>query len=162
MKKITILLAFAFLVCLGTTNAQNKIKVGGSLGYSTNISSLGIGVDGVYKINDKFSAAADFIYYLESDFVTWMTIDANAHYNLVNKEKSNVYGLAGLALLMGSYSYDLGIYGSGSSSYSRVGLNVGTGIDYKLTDKLSLMGEAKYVLITGGFLNIRAGVLYNL
>lgn len=162
MKKITILLAFAMILGIGTTNAQEKIKVGGSLGYSTNISSLGIGIDGVYNINDKYSVAGDFVYFLESNLVSWMTIDVNAHYQFLEKEESTFYALGGLELLMGTINWDLGPYGSGNSTFSNVGLNLGAGTTYKLTDKLSIMGEGKFVIVDGSYLNIRAGVLYSL
>jgi hypothetical protein len=162
MKKLTILLVFAMFIGIGTISAQNEIQVGGSLGYSTRIASVGIGIDGVYHINDKISAAGNFTYYFEKDLVSWMTIDANVHYNLTELENSKVYGLAGLDILIGSVNIDMGIMGNYSSSFTDVGLNLGAGINHTLTDKISLLGEAKFVLIAGTYINVRAGILYNL
>ncbi|MBI9034725.1 MAG: outer membrane beta-barrel protein [Bacteroidales bacterium] len=163
MKKFTLL--FVVMTFIGTQAlyAQSKIKVGGSLGYSTQIGSVGIGLDGVYNINDKIDAAADFTYYIENDYVSWITIDANGHYLLMEKDKTNVYGLGGLGLIIGTVNIpELEMFGYGSSSYSRICLNLGGGATHSLTDKLSLMGEAKLAITNGSYLNLRVGVLYSL
>ncbi len=161
MKKITLLLIIVSF--FGTVGAQSKLKVGGSLGYATQISSVGIGLDGVYSVNDKIDGAADFTYYLENDYVSWVTLNANAHYHLTELENTDIYALGGLGLIIGTVDIpELEMFGYGSSSYTRIGLNLGAGATHPLTDKLSLMGETKLMITNGSFLNLRVGVLYSL
>ncbi len=77
-----------------------KLKLGAHLGYATDISNVGFGIDGVYSINDKFDIAADLDFYPKKDFVSWTAVNANAHYNFTNNtESANFYALGGLELL---------------------------------------------------------------
>ena len=60
-------------------------------------------------------------------------LSANVHYLFPITDEITIYPLAGV-----------GILGAGGGSDHEFGLNLGGGIDYKLTSKLFLNGELKY------------------
>ncbi|MDA3861260.1 MAG: outer membrane beta-barrel protein, partial [Melioribacteraceae bacterium] len=130
--------------------------------YGTNIGSVGISVNGLYSLNEKIQIAPSFIYFLESDFVTWSVINVDGHYKFSSTEGFDIYGIAGLGITMASFTYDLGIYGGEiSETSSNFGVNLGVGASKKIGTNLDLFGEAKYQISSGSFLTINAGVLYN-
>ncbi len=160
MKRVLsmMLLAGIFLT-FSSAKAQN-IKVGGGLVYSTNISNLGVSVNGAYKFNDKIDIAPSFIYYFTKDYVSWKELNFDGHYKFMKKKGMDIYALAGLAITM--VSVDLPDWGFGyNASYSEsdIGVNVGVGA-IKDFGKFDLFGEAKYTLGSADHTSISAGVLY--
>jgi Outer membrane protein beta-barrel domain len=162
MKKAIFIGMLFMALGLVSAQAQSGIKLGGHVGYATDISSIGFGIDGVYDINEKFSAAANFTYYPESDFLTWSSIDLNAHYNLGDTDGLNYYALGGIDILMVKFEADLGMFGTVKTSDTNIGLNLGGGSTYSLSDKFDLFGEARYTVGNANYMNFRAGVLYKL
>lgn len=164
MKRIFTVIAVVILSMLSTSvNAQN-LKVGAGLTYGSEIGSLGLRADGVYSINNDFSAEAAFTYFLEKDYLKWSVLDLNAHYNYVKSSDLTVYALAGLNMTFWSLSLgdeDFGGFGFDASG-TDTGVNIGTGARKKLSDKIDLFGEVKYVLGGGKFFSISGGVLFSL
>ena len=181
MKK---LFTFLFVAALSlTTNlyAQSedtKFLLGTGVNYATDISSIGLSVDGTYLINEDWEAAAGFTYFFEKNLVNWSMLDFDGHYVFHNNNGLVAYGLAGLNVTFykidfGDTYRDMGDYGeygdlwgdllddvSDASKGSDIGLNLGAGIRYGLSDKLLFTGEAKYTVSSGGFLTLTAGVAY--
>ncbi len=56
----------------------------------------------------------------------------------------------------------MGFLGTIDDTSSDIGLNLGGGTNYPLSEKISIFGEAKIVIISGSYFNIRGGVLYSL
>lgn len=171
MKKTQIIFAIvvATMLLLGTrTQAQDeggKILAGGGLGYATEINNLAIFANGVYQITDEWEGSLGISYYLPKDTgiykLTWMGFDLDAHYVFSTKEKLDFYGLAGLHITRVSIpSYNVGGYKTPSASNTETGLNLGAGGRYQISDNLYGLGEAKYVIANGGFLQINVGVLF--
>lgn len=163
MKKL-ITITFAILLTgFFAIQAQGQIKVGAHLGYSTDISNVGFGIDGVYSINEKFDIAADLDFYPKKDFVSWTAVNANVHYNFVSSETGPAfYALGGLQMLFATVKIDMGYLGTVEDTNSDFGLNLGGGTCYPVSDKISIFGEAKITIINGSYFNIRGGALYNL
>lgn len=181
MKK---LFTFLFVAALSlTTNLyaqseDSKFLLGAGVNYVTDISSIGLSVDGTYLINQQWEASAGFTYLFEKNYVNWSMLDFDGHYVLHNENKLVAYGLAGLNVTFykidfGDTYRDAGDYGdygdiwgdildevSEESKGSNLGLNLGAGIRYGLSDKLLFTGEAKYTVSSGGFLTLTAGVAY--
>lgn len=166
MKNKLFLIAVVLLSLVGySANAQ--IKVGGSLAYATEINGPGITVNGLYQINDQWEVAPSFTYFFKKDYVSWWSIDANAHYVFKNDDKIALYGLAGLELLgvkvdVPSYSFGGYTVGGGSASDSKFGLNIGAGGRLGFTDKICGFGEVKYSIVDNGYLCFNVGVLFSL
>ncbi len=166
MKKTILIssLAIVFMLVAGVSKAQDsKFLLGGGLAYATDINTAAAFVKGNYAITEKFEAAAQFTYFFPKNYggadlkYHWMAFDVDGHYVFAKQEKMAFYGLVGFNIFMARYK-------SGNNSYSSStsGLNLGGGGRFGLSDKLSALGEVKYVLNSGGYLQINAGILFAL
>jgi len=118
-------------------------------------------LNGHYLINDQWSAAPSFTFFLKKDFVSWSALDLDANYKLSESKLGSLYALAGLNMTFYKITikYDLGAYG-GTTDYtstgSDFGVNLGVGMKMPIGDKLSFVPEIRYTL--GGANYLRAGV----
>jgi outer membrane protein X len=97
--------------------------------------------------------------------MTMWDLSVNGHWLFPLGDKITVYPLAGLGILNYGYDYsvDLGGWGSygASGSTSDLAVNLGGGIDLKLTDKLIFNAELKYKISdVWDRLLLSAGVAY--
>ena len=155
-------------------NAQEDIKIGAFLTYDTEIENVGFGLNAEFPIMGKLTIAPSFIYYLpkEESFVkvNWFEVNANVNYYFLDEEKMSVYGIGGLSYSSVKVSFEDdnlfgrfgGLVGDASTSDGRFGLNIGGGINLKVSNKIESFAELKYVIIDGGRLVLAAGVKYNL
>lgn len=127
---------------------ENVFSLGGGLTYITEYESTGIYAKGVYQFNNRWAGAFTGTYYFE-DAVTFLGFDADAHYAFYyNEEKLSVYGLFGLNLLTVSSEY--------FDSESALRVNLGVGLHYQLSEKISLVPELKYVVGSNEYVNYLA------
>jgi len=157
MKKF-MLTAFVALIVMVSVNAQEGVfRLGGSVGYSSEIEEIGYSVDLVYSINDTWEVAADYSFIPEiDDMVKFSFIDINAHYMI----SESFYALAGVDFATAKVDFVL-FDESFSESDSETGANIGLGGRFSLSDSLSFFTEAKYVTTYDGLFNIRAGILFS-
>ncbi len=147
---------------------DSPLKVGGGLTYASDISTAGLFIKGNYTITNQWEAAADFNYFFPKNYgfgvkFNWMALNFNAHYIFHEQEPMTFYGIGGLNILMihiPSYT-TLGAK-VGSTTDSNIGLNLGAGGRYKINDKLSGLGEVKFVVGNASYLQLNVGILYNL
>lgn len=156
MRKL-FLTAVIALLSIGAYAQKGQTYLGGQLAYPTEIESLGIGVKGGYGITDAIRAQATFDYFLKKNNVSWWDLNLDVHYLFPLGNNIKVYPLAGLTYLRGSVDgvtqtvdTPAGSVTVGSNeSYSdgNLGLNLGGGFQYDLTDKLVLNAEVKFQII---------------
>lgn len=156
MRKL-FLTAVIALLSIGAYAQKGQTYLGGQLAYPTDIESLGIGVKGGYGITDAIRAQATFDYFLKKNNVSWWDLNLDVHYLFPLGNNIKLYPLAGLTYLRGSvdgvtHTVDTpaGSVTVGSNdSYSdgNLGLNLGGGFQYDLTDKLVLNAEVKFQII---------------
>ena len=182
MKK---LLLFALLCTLSLTGfAQFKFKgVGGGLSFGSQAAinssgngklGLGIEVNALAQIAEKIDGEAALIIYFPSstsgvDF-NMTTFNLNGHYNFFEQDKLSAYGLAGLSMTFGTttfstpeinYGYGYVIPASETSdSFSEIGLNIGAGGAYAVSDKLDLTSQLGYTISDADQLFFNVGVMY--
>lgn len=155
------------------TEASAQISVGGGLWYGSDIGSLGISINGKYEINEQWSAAPTFTYFLEKDYVKWSVLDLDANYAITELENvGSLYGIGGLAVTFwkvdfGNDNYiDMGEYGSYEldldASGSDVGVNLGVGLNIAAGENLGIAPEIKYTISDGGFFRIGAKIFFGL
>ncbi|MDR1859336.1 MAG: porin family protein [Bacteroidales bacterium] len=148
LKKAAIL-AIAIMATV-SVSAQEKgaMSVGGNLAfgfYKADVSGadseaqLGLGPKFRYSILDQLRAEGSFMYFLPKDHWSMIDVSVNAHWLFPFGEKMYLYPLAGFSYLSHKYSYS-GTSLSGTDS----GFNIGGGVDYKLSEKLTLNAELKY------------------
>lgn len=173
MKK-TIILAIALTLGL-SMNAQNKI--GGKLAYGSEIKSLGIGAKGIFPLSDMLSISGELIYFFGDSNKTSLgvistatrtsniSLNGDLHYNFDANLPFNSYALGGLNASI--YSNKTAISGIETLSNTNIsetiiGLNLGVGGSYPMSDNLEIVSELKYVLGDLDQVVFSAGVLFNL
>jgi hypothetical protein len=148
-----------------TTKAQDmKIMGGLGLSYTTDINSIGISARGVYQIDDQWEAGAAFTHIFKHNYTNWSMLDLDGHYVFSSDDSKAFYGLAGLNFTFWKIhipSVHEAYLDNWDASGTEVGLNLGAGGRYSLSDKINLVGELKYTIGGFGFLTLGAGVLYN-
>jgi hypothetical protein len=169
IKKITLVAAivlFAFGV-----NAQIKFKgiaVGGAIGTQAAITTSGVGTGfginalGLVGITEKIDVEAGFDYFFPSSVdilgmemkSTLMTINVNGRYNFT-EDKTVFYGLAGLNYGMASAT----VMGTKVTD-SEMGLNIGGGVDLKLSDSFGLYGQVGYTVGGADQVFVHVGLVY--
>lgn len=160
MRKVLFAMAMA-LVSISASAQKGETAFGANLSYGTEIKNLGIGVKGQYGITDAIRAEAAFDYFLKKDGLSMWDVNLNVHYLIPIIEKFKVYPLAGVVFTNWKTDFAIDVddsegYGiidddaddSGSTTTSKFGANLGAGLQYDLTDKLSLNVEGKYQLIS--------------
>ncbi len=148
MKKTIVTLAFAILLSI-SGYSQIQFGAGASLALDGD-SALGLQAKGLIGINEKWSGASEFTFWLKDglDF----TFNANAMYNLLDiGEGFDLRPIAGLNFTRSSF---------GDASNTDLGLNLGANIFLRF-DKYDIYLEPKFQLI-GDFdgLVLSAGILF--
>jgi outer membrane protein X len=166
VKRVAIVAIAVTMSVAAGAQEKGDMAAGGNLvlGTGDSFSNFGIGAKFQYSVTDPVRLEGSFTYFLKKDYITMWDLSVNGHYLFKAADKLTVYPLAGLCIL--NYGYDLnlglGAYGvDDSASTSDVGFNFGGGLDYELTDKLSLNAELKYK-IAGEWnrLMLSAGIAY--
>lgn len=152
---------FIAILFFAVTEASAQISVGGGVVYGTDINNIGISVNGKYEINEKWSAAPAFTYFLKKDFVNWSALDLDANYQLTEIENvGSLYAIGGLNMTFYKVKFeaDLGEFGDYSNSItgSNAGVNLGLGLTVPAGDNFIIAPEIKYSISNGSYL--RAGV----
>ncbi len=170
MKK---LFSVSFIVFLGINLFSQSfdpanLRAGAGLCYVTRIDNLGLVFNGTYEITEQWEAALAFSPIFEKDYLRYNVLDMDGHYVFFEDGANiRVFGLAGLAFNFWKVTippYVLGgvtIYGETTTTGSDVGLNLGVGMNYKLTDVLSLAPEFRVTLSDGSFVRLGATLQYS-
>ena len=148
MKKI-MMIAALMLMSIGAFAQEGKMAIGAQLGFASydNYSPLGIGGKFQYEFVNNFRGEASFNYYLKKDNVSMWELNANVHYLFHITDQVTLYPLAGLTMLTAKVeSADFGGIKT-SASDTNIGLNLGAGIEYPLSDTVKLNGEIKYQIV---------------
>ncbi len=170
MRRINLLLtSFSLLFVVHNTQAQatkGDIRLGGQLGYGTEIESLGIGARFDYAITDQILLAPDLMYFFGKseggvDF-NWFDINLNGNYLFeVSNPDIIPYVLAGINIAIFSVDFGVNNFFTGRGSSTNIGLNLGGGVDF-VVSTFFVFGELRYVLSSNDQLVIAGGVKFPL
>jgi opacity protein-like surface antigen len=163
MKKIilTFLMMFTVLVIV---NGQFT-KIGGGIVLSSGFrfhdqlmtgngsGTIGVSFKGIYRISEAFQISPSFCFFLphvtndqsSKQTVSSEMFDINGHYILNPSGSIEFYGLAGIDILFTSDKYTSSGSPSNKETDNALGLNLGIGTCLKISEKLSIYGEAKYI-----------------
>ena len=166
--------AIAMVMVAATANAQVKgdMAAGAKVGYATSngYGHLGIGGKFQYNVMDPLRLEGSFTYFMPKEMAggfasaktSMWDASVNAHWLFRLGEKVNVYPLAGLGIfgVNTKASVDLGELGnySASGGANDFALNLGGGVDFKLSQSMFINAEAKYMIAGGGLFVVSAGV----
>ncbi|MBQ9184706.1 MAG: porin family protein [Bacteroidales bacterium] len=157
MKKLVIAVV-ALLMSISAFAQQGDKAIGVNLVYGSEIKNIGLGIKGQYFFLDNVRGEASFNYFMKKDNVKLWELNANAHYMLGN-ESMWFYPLAGFNLANVKAEYYLN-GGTISDSESKLGLNLGAGIQFPVSEMLDFTAEAKYVISDYDQFVIGIGLLY--
>ena len=156
------------LITLGASAQKGEQNIGAHVLYGTDASNIGLGVKYQNNITDAIRLEAVGDYYLKTDGFSMFDVNVNGHYLFPLSDKVTVYPLVGInytswkqeALIDNDDDDDE----DWSFKKSGIGINIGGGIQYKLTDKIRIGAELKYQTISGSLntVVIGAGVAFTL
>ena len=147
MKKIlTVVLC---VLALGITAGQAQVRqgqtaVGANLVYGSRTESLGLGARFQYGILDHVRAEVGFNHFFEHNHMAIWDVNLNGHYLIgLLQERLQVYPIGGLNYTMLDYK--------GIDNYkgeeNHIGLNVGAGVEYELTEHLGVNMEYRHTIV---------------
>jgi len=161
MKKILLsVLLVLGLITLGNNSAEAQVgefKLGGGLLYGSEVESVGLQVNGVYRFTEEWAGQADLGLYFPGDDTgldSFWEINANAQYLFAMEQDYHFYGLGGLNVTTAEVSVI-------NESNSELGINIGAGGEYHL-ENFSLFGELKYVISDFDQIVLGAGLRFPL
>ena len=159
-----------FSICMMLVSAaafaqQGKCTLGAHGAYIIDDpNNIGIGVNAGYEVIDNLRGVAEFDYFLKKDDVSYWDVTLGAQYLFKLGGNFVIYPTAGIDLL--GYKVDvpevtyMGVtVGGGSSSDSKIGLNIGAGAEYWLSPSLALKAEYNYKTQWDGSSYLKLGVV---
>ena len=139
MKRLTLLLATA-LVMLGARAIERPpLAVALTYDHATEYSQHGFGLKLQAPVGRHLRLEPEMIYFNENKETTTLHLNLNVHYLLPMSRQLNVYPFAGIG-----YSH----WGYVGPNENRWGVNLGGGIDYRLSRRVSVLGELRLNLVT--------------
>lgn len=151
MKKLFFVLCM-MLMSVGAFAQQGKMTLGIQGNYmidSPNNFGLGAGIG--YGLTDNIRGVAEFNYLLKKDYISWWNAEANVQYLFKLSGGFTLYPLAGIDFT--GFSIEHG------GSDSKLGLNLGAGAEYALSEKLALKLEYNYKTQYDGWSLLKFGVV---
>ena len=122
MKKLFFVICM-MLMSVATFAQQGKMTVGIHGDYMIDSpKNFGIGANVGYEVINNVRGVAEFNYFLKKDGVSYWNVEVNAEYLFKVGDAFTIYPLAGIDLL--------GISVEGGGSDSKMGLNLGAGVEY--------------------------------
>ncbi len=132
-------------------------------------SHIALSVKGIYKIKDPLHISSSLtIFYpnttqiisSETTVSTFM-IDIDGHYIFNRLESLETYGIAGLNILFAHKKEATG-FTVFKESDNPIGINLGIGTYFKLSENFDLFGEVKYIFSKYDQFMANAGILYKI
>src|SRR5690606_22696744 len=134
MKKVLFTALLATAVSL-TASAQTR--VGGLLGFGSEIESLALGAVGEFMIKDNMGISPQVVFFFGKDHggakESLWEINGNFNYYFM-QEQVDLYGILGLNFATYKVKYDIPGFGSDSVSDSEIGLNLGIGSNFNVSN----------------------------
>ena len=112
--------------------------------------NLGIGANVGYMLTNNIRGVGEFNYFLKKDGVSYWNLEANAEYLFKVGGDFTIYPLIGLDFLGSSWD---------GGSDTRLGLNLGAGVEYNISSNLRLKAEFNYKTQGNGWSLLKAGVV---
>lgn len=162
MKKIMIMALM--LIGFGISASAQNFGLGVNLGYGSEISKPSFGVKALYDINESFTLAPSFNFYLpetmeegyydgvhaESKLKCW-DVNVDLHWNCYDADMYQLYPIAGISYFnvkaeaeASAGGYDVNV----SESEGKFGVNLGFGGQLYLTENWLVSAEVKYQIIS--------------
>jgi opacity protein-like surface antigen len=170
------------LVFTGLVQGQFT-HLGVAAGYGTEIREPGFGAFGMFSVNDQIKVVPNAMYYLPHKVATengtqkfsWWTISVDGDYIVINQGLTRFYGIMGLTFISLRGEQDEEISGQefkDKVTLQKLGLNIGAGIRFPLSEHIAPFAELKYTLADAADFefktmpvsqfNLKAGILFRI
>ena len=155
IKKILLkILMILFLPSLGISQFTH---LGLEAGFASQVKEAGLGIQGMYRVNDVIKLTPNALYFLPHKINTpdgtqkfsWWMINLDGNYVIINQGIAEGYGIMGLNFANVAWEQDEvvgGLTANDKRSTLKLGLNVGAGIRLNLGDRVAPFGELRYTL----------------
>jgi opacity protein-like surface antigen len=152
MKKLFILICMT-LISASSFAQQGRMDVGIHGNYMLDSpNNVGIGANLGYEIVDNVRGVAEFNYFFKKDYVSYWNLEANVEYLFrLAGNKVILYPLAGLDFLGTSVEH--------GGSTSKLGLNLGAGVEFPISGNFALKAEYNYKTQYDGWSLLKLGVV---
>lgn len=138
LKKMVLVMSMAVVTIFAYGQEKGDIAVGGNIGVGLDdFNNFGLTAKFQWNITDELRLEPSTGYYFENDNVDMWDMNINLHYLFKPTNLINLYPLAGFTILHADYG----------RSDTEFGVNLGGGIDFKLTNNFSIGAELKYQLV---------------
>jgi outer membrane protein X len=151
-KKQTFLAVF--VMCLLAIGASAQTKIGGFIGYGSEVEELGLGINGEFGINDKLAISPSFMFWFVENVNVW-ELNINANYYFTKAGSADLYGIGGINLLNAKAE-------GADEGNSEVGVNLGIGFNFNVGKNWEPFTEAKFVLGDADQLALLFGLKFRL
>jgi opacity protein-like surface antigen len=156
MSKKNLLLAWIFLF-FATLSYPQFTHVGVAAAYGTEIKEPGFGAYGIFSVNEEIKIVPNAMYYLPHEISTddgtqkfsWWTISVDGDYIIINQGVVRFYGIMGLTFISVTGEQDEVISGQefkDKLSLQKLGLNIGAGIRFPVSEYIAPFAEVRYTL----------------
>jgi len=165
MKKILLTTLLAGVISL-TATAQTPIRVGGLLGFGSEIESLALGGVAEFMIKENMGISPQLVFFFGKDQGEFKTslweLNANFNYYFM-QEEVDLYGIGGINIASWKTKTDFNFFDNYEVSGTELGLNLGLGANFHVSnEKILPFAELKYVISDFDQLCIFAGVKFSL
>jgi hypothetical protein len=155
MKKLLYVCLLFFI--LPVEGFSQFTHIGPGAAFSTEIREPGFGLFGIYRVNDQIKLTPNVLYYIPHNLNTadgtqkfqWITVNMDGNYVFLNQEIIEVFGIMGLNFSYITGEQDELILGQefkDKNSLLKLGLNIGAGVRFNISDKVAPFGEIRYTL----------------
>ncbi len=155
LKKAVLIMSMAVVTIFSYGQERNDIAVGGNISYELDdYNNFGLTGKFQWNITDGLRLEPSASYYFKKDNYTMWDMNANLHYVFKINEVFNLYPLGGLSIV----GYEIH-----DNDDTQLGINFGGGLEYKLTNNLSIGAELKYQYLDDWFsdrFTLAAGITY--
>jgi outer membrane immunogenic protein len=146
MKKVFLLAVISIIFSVAS---QAQIRVGGFLGFGSEVEQAGIGINGEFVLSEKVAISPNLLFYFPKKNgnikTSFWELNGNLNYYFLNSEPVSVYGIAGLNVTSIKVKYDDNAFFDNDYSDSEVGLNLGIGANFTVGNVLPF-SELKYTV----------------
>jgi len=164
--KVFIVVVIASSVFVSKANAQ-EIKLGGGMVIETDIPPLGFQFKGTYGLGmllENLSGSVEFSIFIPSTQNNYKhsrwAIDVDGNYTFWNSGAFDFYAVGGLNITHYAKKSEVGWLSDVIGT--KPGLNVGAGVNFGFSSKMSAYSEVKYILSNYDQAVFNVGVLFEL
>jgi len=149
MKKMIMFLMMAVLaVGASAQTQQGRSSIGFNLGYGFDTENAVVGLDYRYSLTNTIRINPGLSHYIKKDGLSAWAIDFNLHYLVRLSETLSFYPIVGADLSFWNQRLYKEPRVDASESKTRFGANVGLGLEYYVTDRVTVGLDVKYLIVS--------------